>query len=139
MLELKVIRKICILIALVGIWRVLGSVQNTFFGDNQYNLQIMEIQKEGNYIAYPFRKLIFSQPLAIVENVVEQVVGSLWLSGIGTLLIGLMNRKYWPEFLLIIFTITMGVLSRNPNTGFFIPIAFVPIIGIATDKWISRK
>jgi len=95
------------------------------------------MQKEGNYLPYRMRKIIWSKETAIVKVEIERIIDVLWLSRIplmGLILIyplfvGI-NNKVWPEIIIILMIISVGVMENNPNISYFINFTFFPLATI---------
>lgn len=131
------IRIICLCLGLVGIILTAKTINHPFWNQPIFGEKITEMQKEGNYLPYRMRKIIWSKETAIVKVEIERIIDVLWLSRIplmGLILIyplfvGI-NNKVWPEIIIILMIISVGVMENNPNISYFINFTFFPLATI---------
>ena len=137
------IRIICLGLGLFGMVLTLKTINNPFWKQPVFTEKILQRQREGDYLPYRIRKIIWSKEIAIIKIEVERIINTLWfdrwVSFWGLILvyplIGGINRKMWPEIIVILMIVAIGVAENNPNTSYFMnfvlfPMATIIIIGI---------
>ena len=131
----KVIRIICLGVGFLGIILTAKTIKNPFWNQPVFVEKIEQMQKEGNYLPYRLRKIVWSKEVAVIKVEVERIISTLWpdrwVSFLGLVLIypllAGINKKMWPEILIIFVITAIGVLENNPNPSYFMNFTLFPI------------
>jgi hypothetical protein len=131
-------RYICLTAGILGIVMTALSVKTFFWKSSDFSDAVVNIQMEGKYLPYRARKILWSKEIAIVKVESERMVEYLWIDRwIGSwalffiypLILGL-KKKYWPEILVALTITCLGVMTQNPNPGYFEVFMIFPLLPI---------
>tara|TARA_Y100000310_G_C20392655_1_gene673548 strand:- start:19 stop:414 length:396 start_codon:yes stop_codon:yes gene_type:complete len=128
--------KIFWIVSLVAVLVVGSGIEKPFWQDEIYQQKIIEVQKEGNYLPYRVRKVLWNR-LVIIKTVVERSVNLLWFQnflGIGgvTLWRGILKKR-WREMSLFLFGVILISIEKDMNPGFYFWFLF-PSIWLVWSK-----
>lgn len=117
------IRKLLLVLAIVGLMYIGVNIQKPFWNEVRFQEEVKEVQRNGDYVPYCLRKILFNQYFAIAKTETERTLDWLWLDkfwGILTIsiLIALRKRR-WVEMVFIVIGVALMNIENNPNTGYY--------------------
>lgn len=115
-------KKVIWLISLVSLIFIAKGIKKPFWQNRTYQQAIIETQKEGNYLPYTVRKLLWNQTV-IVKSLVERAGNILWMTniwilGLSTLAWGIRKKK-WAAVVVFCLSLGLVVIEDNPNSGYY--------------------
>jgi len=118
-----VIRNFLQALAMVGLIYIGANIQKPFWNEVRFQEETKEIQRNGDYVPYRLRKILFNQYLAIAKTETERTLDWLWLDkfwGILTISIFIALRKRrWVEMILMVIGVALMNIENNPNTSYY--------------------
>ncbi len=148
------LRIMCIIMGLVGVLLTAMSINDLFWNKPIFNEKISETQKAGNYVPYRVRKIIWSRQMAIAKIETERIINLIWIDKwiniyglflIVPILLGI-SYKYWPEILITITIVAIGVINDNPDPKYFDKFLLFPLFPMIISglrkifsKWPKKK
>lgn len=126
-----VIKNVILLISLAGLLIIAKGIEKPFWRDEIYQQKIVETQKEGNYLPYRIRKVLWNQ-LVVIKTMVERSGDLLWFGnffglGVVTLWRGI-RRKKWREVSLFLVGIVLISIEKDPNPGYYFWFLFPTVL-----------
>jgi len=118
-----VIRNFLLALAMVGLIYIGANIQKPFWNEVRYQEEVNEVQRNGDYVPYRLRKIIFNQYLAITKTETERTLDWLWLDkfwGILTISILIaLHKRRWVEMILMVIGVALMNIENNPNTSYY--------------------
>ncbi|KKU20141.1 MAG: hypothetical protein UX30_C0003G0016 [Candidatus Saccharibacteria bacterium GW2011_GWA2_46_10] len=117
------IKKSLVVLAIAGLIYIGANIQKPFWNEVRFQEETKEIQRNGDYVPYRLRKILFNQYLAIAKTETERTLDWLWLDkfwGILTISIFIALRKRrWVEMILMVIGVALMNIENNPNTSYY--------------------
>jgi len=127
-----VIKNVFLIIGLAGLLVIANGIEKPFWQNEVYQQEIIETQKEGNYLPYRVRKVLWNR-LVVIKTMIERGGDLLWFGnffglGLITLWRGVLKKR-WKEICLFLFGVSLISVEMNPNPGYYfwflLPIAWL--------------
>ena len=117
------IKKSLVVLAIAGLIYIGANIQKPFWNEVRFQEETKEIQRNGDYVPYRLRKILFNQYLGIAKTETERTLDWLWLDkfwGILTISIFIALRKRrWVEMILMVIGVALMNIENNPNTSYY--------------------
>ena len=117
------IKKSLVVLAIAGLIYIGANIQKPFWNEVRFQEETKEIQRNGDYVPYRLRKILFNQYLAIAKTETERTLDWLRLDkfwGILTISIFIALRKRrWVEMILMVIGVALMNIENNPNTSYY--------------------
>ena len=116
------IKNVLLVISLAGLAIIFKGIKQAFWQDEVYQQKIVETAKEGNYLPYRIRKMLWNRTV-IAKTMVERMGNLLWFGnfcGLGAVSAGWgILKKKWKEVVFFIFGVILIGIEKDPNPGYY--------------------
>jgi len=117
------LRNILLVTGMVGLIYIGINIEKPFWSEIRFQEEVGQVQKNGNFVPYRLRKVLFNQYITIIKTETERTLNWLWLDKFWGILpiciiIAFKKRRRLPIFL-IVTGVALMVVENNPNTSYY--------------------
>lgn len=117
---MNLLKFILLILSIVGLFFIGYSVKKPFWESAEYQKIIYEFPKEGQYLPYRIRKIVWGNWI-VIKNISERTLTWIWFDKFFgvisfTLIYAFYKKKYW-SIALIISGVCLAITEMNPDTA----------------------